>query len=154
MAKKSSVKSKSPTTKKKASKKATVTNRSGGPKKITTGPGATPKELGEALVRDFNRGNMEMDQKWSPAIESIEGIGMSWSGRKNVDAKNADWMKDHAIHGASAEGPYVGATGFAVKFKMDVEVKATSKRIMMEEVGVYTVSKGKIVREEFMYGGM
>lgn len=161
MAKKTSVKSKSAPVGKKTSKKAaakkpapSASKPSGGPKKISTGAGPGPKELGEVLVREFNKGKFDLDHKWSPAIESIEGMGMSWSGRKAVDAKNAEWYKGHTLHGASAEGPFVGATGFAVKFKMDIEEKATAKRIMMEEVAVYSVSKGKIVREEFMYGSM
>ena len=59
---------------------------------------------------------------------------------------------EHTLHGASAEGPYIGATGFAVKFRVDVTENASGKRLLMEEVGVYTVENGKIVREEFMYG--
>ena len=55
------------------------------------------------------------------------------------------------MHGASAEGPFVGATGFAVKFTIDLETKSTGKRETMTEVGVYTVKNGKIVQEEFMY---
>ena len=55
-------------------------------------------------------------------------------------------------NGASAEGPFVGAQGFAIKFKMDVEELNTGTRRVSEEVGVYTVNNGKIVREEFMYG--
>jgi hypothetical protein len=35
---------------------------------------------------------------------------------------------------------------------MDVETKSTGKRETMNEVGVYTVQNGKIIREEFMYG--
>jgi hypothetical protein len=33
---------------------------------------------------------------------------------------------------------------------MDVETKSTGAREWMEEIGVYTVKDGKIVREEFM----
>ena len=124
------------------------------PKAVSTGKGASAMELGAALVQRFNAGNMEMTGDWSPKIESIEGLGVSqvWAGRKAVDAKNAWWSSGHTVHAASAEGPYVGATGFAVKFAMDVEVKETGKRQPMTEVGVYTVKNGKIVREEFMYG--
>jgi hypothetical protein len=104
----------------------------------------------------FNRGLMtEIEDKWySPKIVSVEGVGvaMAWHGRKAVSAKSEHWAATHRIHGASAEGPYVGATGFAVKFALDVEDTEAATRTMMEEVGVYTVENGKIVREEFMYG--
>jgi hypothetical protein len=122
---------------------------------VKTGPGPSPMELGVKLVADFNSGKMEMTDAWSKDIVSIEGMGtsMAWHGRKGVDAKNAWWMSDHVVHGARAEGPYVGATGFGVKFEMDVETKSTGKREKMVEIGVYTVKNGKIVTEEFMYFG-
>jgi hypothetical protein len=122
---------------------------------VKTGGGPAPLEIGQGLVAMFNRGEWKQIEErfWSPAIESVEGLGvqMGWRGKAAVDEKNAGWMADHVVHGASAEGPYVGSTGFAVKFRMDVETKSTGTRDMMEEVGVYTVQDGKIVREEFMY---
>ncbi len=123
--------------------------------KVTTGSGPGPAEVGSDLVAMFNRGEFGKieDKYWSPAIESIEGVGMNmgWRGRKAVEEKNRGWMSTHRIHGASAEGPFMGSTGFAVRFKMDVEDTATGQRQMMDEVGVYSVRNGKIIREEFMY---
>lgn len=139
----------------KAEKKAKKSARSLEPVEITTGKGPAPAEIGADLVAMFNRGqSREIEDKyWDSDIESIEGVGVSkaWRGRAAVEAKNAAWMSDHVIHGASAEGPYVGATGFAVKFRIDVETRSTGQRQTMEEIGVYTVRKGRIVREEFMY---
>lgn len=165
MAKKAKKASKKAT--KKASKKQagrtvssrTKTSASRAPRNplpITTGRGPGPAEIGGDLVAMFNRGQMaEIEAKWySPKIVSIEGgdVSMAWSGMKAVQEKSAQWMATHRIHGASAEGPYVGASGFAVKFTMDVEDTAANTRGMLEEVGVYQVEDGKIVREEFMYG--
>lgn len=133
----------------------------GGPTPVLTGKGPSPAELGKRLVEMFNQGQFAEIENlmWSPKIESIEGAtpagpGMMWSGAKSVRAKGEHWMSQHTIHGASAEGPFVGATGFAVRFKMDVEVKASGHRMLFDEVGVYTIKDGKIVREEFMYGAM
>lgn len=124
------------------------------PKRISTGPGANPEQAGKRLVELFNAGKFEQVEKelWAPAIESIEGMGMAWSGLKAVKAKNQEWYAKNEIVGAAAEGPYVGATGFGVKFKMDVRERASGSRVVMEEIGVYTVKNGKIIREEFMYG--
>lgn len=126
------------------------------PKAIKTGKGAGPMEVGTELVRMFNAGQFaEIEEKfWAPKVRSIEGHGvaLAWDGRKAVRAKNNEWMSTHRIHGASAEGPFVGATGFAVKFRMDVEDTANGQRMNMNEVGVYTIKNGKIVQEEFMYG--
>jgi hypothetical protein len=49
------------------------------------------------------------------------------------------------------EGPWVGATGFALKYRIDVSQKSTGQRSHMEEIAVYTVRNGKIVREEFHF---
>lgn len=134
-----------------AAKKPAVPKQN--PYPVTTGSGPGPKEIGDSLVTMFNRGEFKAieDKWWSPAIESVEGMGMAWSGRAKVEEKNAWWSSQNEIMGASAEGPYVGASGFAVKFRMEVLEKASGKRTQMEEVGVYAVRDGKIVREEFMY---
>lgn len=167
MAKKTAKKSKAAKpAPKKAAKKAGVkkppaSSDPGNPTPVSTGKGMSPMDMGKKLVEMYNRGEFEEIEQafWSPKIQSIEGStpagpGKMWTGAKNVKAKGAHWMSQHTIHGTSAEGPFVGSTGFAVRFKMDVEVNATKQRIMFDEVGVYTVKDGKIVREEFMYGGM
>lgn len=126
-----------------------------GPATVTTGKGLSPLEIGRDLVAKVNAGKVSLDAvgHFSDELVSCEGLGVSmeWRGRKAVDAKNEWWGQDHVIHGVSAEGPFVGATGFSVRFAMDVETKSNGRREMMNEVGVYTVRDGKIVREEFMY---
>lgn len=140
----------------KAQRKAKKKPKTPAPKPVTTGKGASPLEVGKGLVEMFNDGRWrEIEEAfWSPKVVSVEGLGVSlaWEGRKAVRAKNSDWTAAHTIHGAKAEGPFVGASGFAVRFSIDVEEKAGGKRQVMNEVGVYTLKNGKIVREEFMYG--
>lgn len=140
----------------KAAAKTTAPAKLTGTHPVTTGNGPSALEVGKDIVSMFNRGQMaEIEGKyWSPDVASIEGLGVNlgWFGQKAVREKNAGWMADHVIHGAAAEGPFVGSSGFAIRFKMDVETKSTGKREMMDEVGVYQLHNGKIVREEFMYG--
>lgn len=125
------------------------------PVPVRTGKGLTPMEIGTALVKMYNEGKFQeiCDMFWSPDVVSVEGVGMemAWNGRKAVEAKNEWWMGQNTVHSTSAKGPFVGSSGFAVQFAMDVEEKATGKRTAMTEVGVYTVKNGRIVREEFMY---
>lgn len=125
------------------------------PRFVKTGKGATPLEVGRSLVELVRAGRgSEVEKKWwSPAVVSVEGMGVSmeWAGRSAVEDKNQTWEADHIVHSLEVEGPFVGATGFAVRFRLDVETKSTGQRDKMEEVGVYTVQDGKIVREEFMY---
>lgn len=127
----------------------------GGPFPVSTGAGASVMDLAQqfmALVREGKEmaiyDNLMHDQ-----VVSCEGIGseLEWRGRKATLAKGEAWMKENKIHGARAEGPYVGATGFTVKYEMDVETVKTGERKNLVEVGTYTVHNGKIIREEFMY---
>lgn len=153
--------SKKPATKPKAksvakSKPAASSGFIAGPSPISTGSGPGPAQIGAEIVAAFNQGTGdEVAQKyWSPQVVSCEGVGvgMQWGGKEAVLAKNADWMSKHTLMGGAAEGPFVGSTGFAIKFNIHVKVNETGQEIHMNEVGVYTVQDGKIVREEFMYG--
>ena len=129
--------------------------RIGGPFPMRTGKGATPAEIGADLVASFNAGvpDEEIWKKWySPRIESIEGSGQGWRGAAALRAKGAAFHKQYTVHSATAEGPYVGCTGFAVKYTIDMEDNNTHERHSGTEVGVYRVKNGRIVREEFMYG--
>ncbi len=155
-------KKKSTTKKKGAAKKSPAKKKPGGasakalaPKPVKTGKGLSPMEVGNAVMRQINAGDWEPNkQLWSPKVVSIEGVGvsMAWHGKKAIDAKNAQWYAEHEMVGGSADGPFVGATGFSIKFNLEVKKRATGEVLKMSEVGVYTVQNGKIVREEFMYG--
>lgn len=123
------------------------------PSTVTTGSGPSPAEIGADLVAMFNRGEYQQieEKYWSPAIVSVEGSAkMAWHGRDAVIGKNQWWMQDHAMKAARTDGLFIGASGFAVKFIIDVETKSTGAVETMTEIGVYTVKDGKIIREEFM----
>lgn len=155
-------KKKKSTGKKTSPKKPAAKKKSGGggakalaPKLVKTGKGLSPMEVGNAVMRQINAGDWEPNAAlWSPKCVSIEGMGVSlaWHGKKAIGAKNAQWYAEHEMVGGSADGPYVGATGFTIKFDLEVKKRASGEIIKMGEVGVYTVQNGKIVREEFMYG--
>ena len=121
-------------------------------KKLSTGKGASAAEIGKSLVDLFNQGKTdEFERLWHhKQIESIEGDGSVFLGRKGVNEKNAWWYGAFEMHSGIAEGPFVGATGFSVRFTIEVTPRAGGERMTFTEVGVYTVSKGKIAREEFM----
>lgn len=135
----------------KARKKA-----SRGPKAVTTGKGPNAADIGRLFVELFNGHAPDAhiwDRLFHPAFESIEGHGVNlcYSGRKAAEQKAREFLERNIVHGASAEGPFVGSTGFSVKFRVDLEEKPSGKRQVMEDIAVYTVRNGKVVREEFMY---
>lgn len=128
------------------------------PRPVGSGKGPTPAEVGAGVVEMLKAGVPESEiwAKWfSPRLVSIETMptgGMAWHGLKAVKAKGEAWMQENAVHGVEVEGPYAGATGFAVRYTMTIEHKPTGNTTTMSEVGVYTVKNGKVILEEFMYG--
>jgi hypothetical protein len=113
-------------------------------------------EIASGLVALCRVGKFDEAVKayYGEGIVSVEGDGSTVTGRAACEAKGAEWEAAHEVHGLEVEGPFVGTDQFAVRFKLDVTVKANNQRIIADEVAVYTVEAGKIVREVFLYAGM
>ena len=119
----------------------------------------TVKEIGERLVELCRQGkNLEaIYELYGKDIASIEASDSPQGERVSegvdaVKAKNEWWVENHEVHGASAKGPFPhGEDRFCVVFEYDVTNKPSGQRFEMQEVALYTVSGGKIVREEFFY---
>lgn len=124
---------------------------------INTGPGRSAAEVGADLVNMFNAQAPDHEiwgklfAKDSTSIEG-HGVNLMFRGRQAVEAKAKDWTAKNIVHGAKAEGPFVGSTGFAVRFTVDTEDRQSGARMTMNEIGVYTVQNGRVIQEEFMYG--
>ncbi|HEX3232886.1 MAG TPA: nuclear transport factor 2 family protein [Gemmatimonadales bacterium] len=101
--------------------------------------------------------NIEAINKlYSPKIVSIEPVGdekmpAEMTGIEAVRGKNEGWYANNEVHGIEVNGPFVGEGQFAVRYAWDVTSKGTGQRIRMEEMALYTVKDGKIVREQFFY---
>lgn len=119
------------------------------------------KSIGKKLV-EFCRNGLNLDAiktLYSEDITSVEAMAMAdrpaeIRGIEKVTAKNKWWYDSHHIHHASAEGPFPHGDRFAVIFHYEVTPKAgpfEGKRNKFDEVALYTVKNGKIVREEFFY---
>lgn len=125
------------------------------PKPVKTGRGMPPLDVARTVLDLLAASRFdEVESKWlAPSLESVEGAGvaLAWRGKKAVLAKYRAWEADHEVHESQIEGPWVGATGFCLKWKIDVTQKSTGQRHKMEEIAVYSVRDGKIVREEFHY---
>lgn len=119
------------------------------------------RAVGKKLV-DFCRNGLNLDAistLYSSDIVSVEAMGTAempaeQRGVDKVVAKNKWWYENHDIHHASAEGPFPHGDRFAVIFHYEVTPKAGAqkgRRNKFDEVALYTVKNGKIVREEFFY---
>lgn len=71
-----------------------------------------------------------------------------------IRAKGEWWSDKHEIHSFHVAGPWPHGDRFIVGFQFDVTNKPSGRRMKMEEMGLYTVANGKIVREEYFYAGM
>ena len=118
----------------------------------------TTLEVGKKLVELCKQGkNQEaMETLYSPDIVSVEAAPMAnfpaeARGREAVFAKGKWWYENHTVHSATTEGPWPHGDRFAVKFAYDVTNKPSNQRFQMEEIALFTVKNGMIVREEFFY---
>ena len=119
------------------------------------------KQVGEKLVSLCSKGkNMEaIEALYDKGIVSVEAMSSpempaEMRGIDKIKGKNQWWYENNEVHSAKVEGPFPHNDRFAVKFHFDVTPKAgpqKGKRFQMDEVGIYTVKNGKIVREEFFY---
>jgi len=117
------------------------------------------KEIGEKLVALCMEGkNLEcIDTYYADDVVSVEAGDppdgeRTTKGIEGVRGKNTWWMENHEVHEALVEGPFPhGDDRFAVIFRYDVTFKPAKQRMKMDEVGVFTVSGGKIAKEEFYY---
>lgn len=93
------------------------------------------------------------EKYWADNVLSVEAMGENAEvkGRDAVRGKGEWWEKNHEVHGAVVEGPYVNGNQFTVRFKMDITDKSSGKRQSMDETGLYTLRNGKIAEERFFY---
>jgi len=120
-------------------------------KKLSSGKGPTPQEIGESLVALFNAGKSdEAESTWyHRKIDSIEDDGSVFEGWKGVQEKGKWWKENFTVLSMKASGPYVCSAGFTVVYTGRVRM-ADGTEVNAHECGVYTVEDGRIVREQFM----
>ena len=117
----------------------------------------TTVEIANKLVELCKQGKHE-EAKGLYAEEAVSveafappGMDRESNGLAAIRAKGAWWVENHEIHSAIVAGPWPFDDRFIVGFKFDVTNKPSGRRMMMEEMALYSVQNGKIVREEFFY---
>ena len=125
----------------------------------STATPTTTASVADELV-SFCRSGRNLDainNLYSPDIVSIESMGneqmpREMKGLEAIAEKNRWWSENNTVHSAQVEGPFISDTDkFAVYYNFDVTSKQTGKRNEMEEMALYTVKDGKVVREQFFY---
>jgi ketosteroid isomerase-like protein len=80
----------------------------------------------------------------SPGMQSVEGI----EAIRQKGKQFGDMVEE--MHGGYCHPPQVAGNHFAVAMGMDVTMKGQG-RMKMDEIAVYEVKDGKIVKEQFFY---
>ncbi|WP_316013997.1 nuclear transport factor 2 family protein [Roseobacter sp. HKCCA0434] len=116
------------------------------------------QEIGKQLVAHCRAGTEAeaLATLYAPDVVSVEaadaGNGREVQGIDAIRGKHEWWAENFEVHGGSVSDPMPhGDDRFAVIFGIDATHKASGTRETMDEVGVYHVKDGKIVREEFFY---
>lgn len=118
------------------------------------------RETAEKLVkycREDETGKA-LYELYHPDAVSVESVPMPGSdnpkseGLEAIKAKHDWWYSVYEVNSSDADGPYYhGDDHFSIIFEIDTTNKETGERSTMQDIGVYTVADGKIIREEFYY---
>ena len=121
----------------------------------------TTQEVANRLVElvrteDYETAHKELYHEDIISIENptVTNEHMKYMESKGMEAKNKkskEWGEDvQETHSLTVSDPLVAGPAFAINMTMDVTLKSMG-RIKMEELAVYTVVDGKVVREEFIF---
>ena len=80
----------------------------------------------------------------SPGLKTVEGLGAI---RKQGEEVN---QAVEEMHGGYSTEPVIAGNHFSLAMGMDVTMKGMG-RMKMDEIAVYEVKDGKIVKEQFFY---
>ncbi len=119
----------------------------------------TTQEVADKLVALCREGkNMEaVNTLYSDDIVSIEPDGAPVKevrGKEGVLGKTQQFFEMiEEMHGGHTSDPVVAGNHFSCSMSMDITMKGVG-RVNMDEICVYEVKDGKIVREEFFFTAM
>ena len=126
---------------------------------MTTAAPTSTAAIAEELVALCKAGrNLDaINSLYAQDIVSVESMGneqmpQTTKGLDAIRKKNEWWRDNNEVHSARVDGPFIGEDDkFTVYYNFDVTSKPRNQRATMEEMALYTVKDGKIVREQFFY---
>lgn len=119
----------------------------------------TTKDIADRFYQLAQQRNWKQiqDEMYSDDAESIEPAHAAGQGMQNAKGREALQKKMEMFqamvedyHGGQTGKPIIAGNYFSVPMSMDVTMKGAG-RMNMEEIAVYQVRDGKIVKEQFFY---
>ena len=116
----------------------------------------TTKDVAEAFTALCKAGKLDEAgiTYWAEnvrSIEAMEGPMQVAEGIPALMAKGEWWYGAHDVHDIEVHGPMMNGDQFALRFVMDITVKETGVRHIMDEMALYSVVGDKITEERFFY---
>ena len=117
----------------------------------------TTQEVADKLVALCRKGDYDqaIQELYSPDIVSVEPEGVPDRIVKGIDGVIAKGEKFEStlerVNKSIISDPIVAGNHFSCSMLMNVQFKGAPMAVDMDEVCVYTVREGKIIREEFFY---
>jgi ketosteroid isomerase-like protein len=87
---------------------------------------------------------VSIEPRESPGLQSVEGLAAIKQKGKQFEESVEE------MHGGYSSPPLVTENHFAVAMGMDVTMKGAG-RVKMDEIALYEVKDGRIVKEQFFY---
>lgn len=116
----------------------------------------TTQEIADRLVAicrtgQFDEAYKELFAEDAVAIEPAHTRQPDVKGLDNLLKKNAEFGKDvKEFHETYISDPVVGGNHFSVGMGIDF-TRQNGERVKMEEICVYKVEDGKVVKEQFFF---
>ena len=116
----------------------------------------TTQEIANKLVASCRKGEFETvyQELYSPDCISIEPKGSRFElckGLEEIAAKGKAWNESmEEFHGATIGDPIVAGNHICMTMMMDATFKGIGRE-QMDELCLYEVKDGKIIKEQFFY---
>lgn len=114
----------------------------------------TTKQIANRLVKLCRSGEYQKcyQELYSQNIQSIEPDGTTAVGFGPMAKKGKEWNASiQKMNSSSVGDPIVNGNWFSLPMSMNVHFKGAKKAIDFNEICVYQVKDGKIVKEQFFY---
>ena len=107
-----------------------------------------------AKENDWNRIQDELFSRDAESVEPPKAASMGMQNVKGIDAikqKGKDFENSvEEMYGGFTGEPIIAGNFFAVAMGMDAKMKGMD-RMKMDEIAIYEVKDGKIVKEQFFF---